>query len=273
MDCGETAAKGVVMSGLRAEKRMDKNGKLVTRHIQYGVMPPSPAKLLPSVFGLFGKDDRFPGKTKELLTEPLQYLTVSERRKLMSTLNDDTMRALYAVGVGPEDDNKNDYDYSIGVVVQTCRDEGSFALLNNIAFFVHDQQRGESNDIVRSIGFVKGLMKYQPDGTKRIDYTTASEEELNDARKLLTVTRAMSFKLGGLVDSDYDMYSGKGDNYIGSAVAVSRFKSMDTDTAMEMVDYIKERDIWFQSESDVQNAFDIFALRGETHDALDDGVL
>lgn len=261
------------MSGLRAEKRMDKNGKLVTRHIQYGAMPPAPAKLLPSVFGLFGKNDKFPGKTKEILDAPLEHMTVSERRKLMSTLNDDTMRALHAVGVGPDDEKDDHYDYAIGVVVQTCRDEGSFALLNNIAFFAHDQGRDVPNDLIPSIGFIKGLMKYQPEGTQRIDYTVASEEELDDARKMLTVAREMSLRLGSLVVSDWHMYSGKGDKYIESPVAVSRFRGMDTDTAMEMAAYLKNNDIWCRDESDVQNAFDVFALRGETHDALDEGVL
>jgi hypothetical protein len=266
--------KGVVMSGLRAEKRMDKNGKLVTRHIQYGEMSPAPHKLLPSVFGLFGKDDRFPGKTKEMLDEPLKYLTGSERRKMMSTLNDDTMRALHSVGVGLETDGNRGQDADFRVVIQTCREEGSFALLNNIAFFAHDEGREEKPHTIHSaIGFVKGLIKYQPKESSRIDYTTASEKELDEARKLLAVARGVSFHLGSFVESNYDMYTGKGDKYINSPFAVSRIRDMDKESAMELASFVVDRDIWFDNEDDVQNAFETFALRRETHDALDDGVL
>jgi hypothetical protein len=261
------------MSGLRAEKRMDKNGKLVTRHIQYDGARPVPTKSFPSVFGLFGKDDRFPGKTKEILDAPLEYMTFSERRKLMNTLNDDTMRALYAAGLGPEDDAKTYDDHGIVVVVQTCRNEGSFALLNNIALFAHYDESDASNALTRSIGFVKGLMKYQPSGTKRIDYTTASDEELEEACKLIAVAKEMEFKTGGCVKSRYDFYSGTGDNFIDSHEAVSRFRNMNIEEAMEMARFVKGSDLWFQSEAEVKNAFDLFAMRGETHDALDEGVL
>lgn len=263
-----------MVSGLRAEKRMDKNGKLVTRHIQYGETSPAPHKLLPSVFGLFGKDDRFPGKTKEILDEPLKYLTGSERRKLMSTLNDDTMRALHSVGVGLDTNEGYAHDSNFGVVIQTCREEGSFALLNNIAFFAHDEGREEASHTIHAlIGFVKGLIRYQPEGSSRIDYTTASEEELDDARKLLAVARGVSHQLGSFVESDYDLYTGKGDKYIDSPLAVSKIRDMDQEQAMELASFVVDRDIWFDNEEDVRTAFETFALRGETHDALDDGVL
>lgn len=262
------------MSGLIPEKRMDKNGKLVTRHIQYGGEQPAKSKLLPSVFALFGKDDRYPGKTKEILDAPLEYMNTSERKKLMSTLNDNTMRALHAAGLGPEDDSKNYDDYGIVVVIQTCRKEGSFALLNNIAFFANEDESTASNALTRSVGFVKGLVKYQSSGTERIDYTQASDEELEDARKLLAVAKEMEFKTGGgCVRDGYDFYSGEGDNFIDSPEAVARFRSMDAEEAMEMARFVRGSDMWFQSKAEVQNAFDLFNMRRETHDALDEGVL
>lgn len=262
------------MSGLSPEKRMDKNGKLVTRHIKYDANQPAPKSMLPSVFGLFGKDERYPGFTKKLLDDGLSEMRSSDRKKLMSTLNDDTMRALHAAGVGRDNEEMHNHNSVFKRIIRVCEKEGTFALLNNIAFFSSDEGwQEEPHTIASSIGTVKGLIQFQPEGTTRIDYTTASEEELEEGRKMLSVTRAMRWPLGSFVESDFDMNTGEGDSRIEYQSAVELFRGVDRGKAMEIVEFAKERKMWFQNESDIQSLIDLFEMDSETHEALDDGVL
>lgn len=259
------------MSGLRAEKRMDKNGKLVTRHIQYDGRTELPKKKLPSVFNMFAPDDRFPGATKQILDKALVYVPGPDRKRLMKTMNDDTMRALHAAGVGTNDNGNSFLDAQIGRIISICRQEENFALLNSIAFFANEDFR--TLKLEEFSGVVKGLDRYQPNGAARIDYTTASDEEIDEARKLLTASARMYFRMGSFVKNDFSMYTCEGGAYIKSPLIVEAIRGMDMEGIDEFITLIEDRNIWFRDEADAKIALDMFALSDETHDALDGGIL
>jgi len=261
------------MSGFVPEKRMDKTGKLVTRHIRYGTQQASPKKNFPSVFGQLGRDERFPGETKKLLDAGLIGVSPAELKKLMLTLNDDTMRALHAVGVGANADTYTQ-DSAFIVLIRVCAQEGSFSLLNNVAFFAHDGDRKESAvTIAALIGRVKGLIMYQDAGTKRIDYTRASEQELDEARTLLAVGFSLRYTGGGCIKSDYEYLSGKGDDYLPNKELVAIFREAGKEVSLEMAEFVKAHDIRLRSGDDARNMAELFNMRAETHNALDEGVL
>lgn len=259
------------MSGLRAEKRMDKNGKLVTRHIQYDGRTDLPKKKLPSIFNMFTHDDRFPGATQQILDEALVHVPGPDRKRLMKTMNDDTMRALHAAGVGTNDNGNSFLDAQIGRIISVCRQEENFALLNSIAFFANEDFRTLKLD--EFSGVVKGLDRYQPKGAARIDYTTASDEAIDEARKLLAASARMYFRMGTFVEDDFNMYTCEGSVYIKSPLIVEAIRGMDMEEIEDFVALIEERNIWFRDEADAKSALEMFALSGETHGALDGGIL
>lgn len=263
------------MSGLTPEKRLDKTGKLVTRHIRYSKEQPTKKPIFPSVAAMFGRDSRFPGNTRKMIDDGLSGMSSSERKSMLMTLNDDTMSALHAVGVGIETDESYVHDNGFAVVIRLCAREGSFALLNNIAFFAHDSGRQEASHTIHSlIAPVKGLIRYQKDGAKRIDYTNASEEELDDARTLLAAGLALGQAYGGGLTHDYNLYTGEGGGtYLDNEKLITMFREAGRDETLRIASFIKEQKMPFRLDEDVENLRDLFNMHEETHNALDDGIL
>lgn len=253
---------------------MDKNGRLITRHIKYdeSVMP---KKSMPTVFSMFREDERFPGKTKETLEYPLRMHSSAERKKITKTLNDDTMRALYSMGIGADSNYESALESDTRAVASQCFSEGSYALLNNIAFFAQDGDRGKDAMTLRAFfPLVKGLSQYQEPGTPRIDYTHATDEELDQARKMLTIAETFQHEGGVCIAQNYDAPSGGGPGvYMNAPAAVEAMRSMSTDEALEFVKLARQRDVWLDEPDQVASHLDWMQLRDETHDALDDGVL
>lgn len=264
---------GILMFGLTPEKRMDRNGKLVTRHIKYAKQPEQPKSEFPPVAALFGRRDKFPGMFDEIFKEVTSRLDKAERRDLMNTLHPDTVGALYALGIGHEDSPFNNVDNGYRSLIGRCVREGSFTVLNNVAFFAHDDGReiqfAHANGL---IGPVIGLSHYGKTGEPRVDYTSATDEEIIGARNVLRALRDLSGKAATTSDYNYVTGQGEGD-YIKHQQISTLLLESDEDRAKDILKFIQDRDGWLSSEADVQNMLELLEMTDDIHDALDEGAL
>lgn len=260
------------MSHLTPVKLMDSRGVMVTRHIRRD-KPVAQKSGIPSISAMFRKQDRFPGVWANFIKERTSHLSKAERRDLMSTLNDDTVPALYALGVGHGGESPSSFDGNFNVVISECVREGDFALLNNIAVFAYaDEEPYPKHLVGQLIDPVKGLAVYQPQDEPRFDFTHATDEELLRAHTLVTAIGRFGF--GGCISGDYNVYTGEGTgrHFVNDSL-IEFIADGDCDRARRICDTAKKHGMWVGTDADVKELRDMFEAYDDTLNVLSDGIL
>lgn len=264
--------KTSAMPELMPEKRMDSRGYLVTRHVR---QEGSSAKKsgFPSIKNLFSADERLPGEFKKMIKDCTAHLDRRDRKNLMSTLHEDTLPALYALGFGNVDDQTVNDD-GIRRVVDQCVGEGNFALLNNIVVFANiGEQPYPKHLIEQLIPPVKGLRNYQPSGSPRMDYSSATDEELEVAAALVKAVGMLSNSQNGCLKENYNHAIGRG---VGSYFENPYFIGLlmtEPERLPSIVDAINTHKLPFRTDEDIKNLEEMSHMYDETMDVLQDGLL
>lgn len=260
------------MSDLTPVKMMDRRGVMVTRHIRRD-KPAVQKSGIPSISSLFRKDDRFPGIWADSIKQRTAHLSKAERRDLMSTLNDDTFPALYALEVGHGGESPSAFDNFFNVVITECVKERDFAFLNNIAVFAYaDEEPYPQHLLSQLISPVKGLMAYQPKDEPRVDFTHASDDELMRARALIAAVERLGF--GGCINGEYNLYTGEGEgvHFVNDSL-IELVAEGDCDRARRIANTAKKHGMWVGTDADVKELRGMFEAYDGTLDVLSDGIL
>lgn len=265
------------MSGLFAEKRMDSRGFLVTRHVRRDASASSKSLGKAALTPLFGKDDRFPGNFKEKIKDHTGHLPKPERKALMATLNPDTFLALHAIGLGQDEDGVTyTSDSALNHALRTCVEERSFALLNNIAIFAYEGEEPYPFHLFdQLVPQVKGISQYQSeDETERKDYSTATDEEVHEARRLMNYfQKAMNAITGTCAEMDYNFQTGEGKGWFFSNPLLVEMIASEAEQIPKMFELIDEHHAAFKTDEDIRNLLDMATMQNETPTVLHDGLL
>lgn len=178
------------------EQRVDRNGRVVTRHVRTGAGPAS-TRLIPKLAAMFGAKQE-PSEVRvrlECITRSPRFRAMDRdsKKALLATLRPETMGTLAKHGINEGNPEPIPED-----IVSYCINNGSLVALNDMAEYIEDYDafrgatHGDFEPLTYLLGLQAGPVAHLDSTVYMQHYSEADDHQRAAQHALIQATRKMN---------------------------------------------------------------------------------
>lgn len=266
------------MNNLMPQQRMDRNGKIVTRHVKSDSSK-SASPTLPNVY---------PSESSQAITrvierklnesirdsDALRKAGFWNRKKLMKTLGADTTRTIAECGGQKHGRHEAAIPHDL---LSHCVAKGSFAPLNDLAAYLKDHGTLSSKSTWEPAQYLAGLYQSdteKPDGSSLYGFSPYSQASAEERLIQHKVIRAAEFlKAPYVVLAHWNNEASTFPSWRFKNPELVRYMKDHPENIDELVRVMTTRMIVPETQEDLAGVIELMNTKDETAAPLEDGVL